>query len=111
VPPQKITRTHSSDCVCSSTWANNVLSVPFMLIFVSVLQAHSWHALLLLNRRPTLLRATAHSRLLGATRSLSGWMKCMRVLWRVTSGAFKYSSPKPECGDGNVFSTGAILSC
>ena len=32
VPPPKITRTYSSDCVCPSTWAYDVLSVPFMLI-------------------------------------------------------------------------------
>src|SRR5437879_7663603 len=64
VPPPRITRSNSSSCVFLSTWADEVVFVLFMRIFLSERQVHSWPALMSRVRPPTLLRATVRSQLL-----------------------------------------------
>src|ERR1700732_3714819 len=46
VPPPRITRSNSSDCVLLRIWADEVLSVGFMRIFLSDRRFHSWLALI-----------------------------------------------------------------
>src|SRR3989441_3753414 len=44
VPPPRITRLNSSSCVFLSTWADEVVFVLFMRIFLSERQVHSWRS-------------------------------------------------------------------
>src|SRR5439155_12955948 len=64
VPPPRITRSNSSSCVFLSTWADEVVFVLFMRIFLSERQLHSWLALISRGRPPTHLRARVRSQLL-----------------------------------------------
>src|SRR5437899_331585 len=64
VPPPRITRSNSSGCDFLRTWCDGEISVLFMLLFLSEQQARSSLALILRDRRPTLLRATVRSQLL-----------------------------------------------
>src|SRR5438445_11366932 len=64
VPPPRITRSNSSGCVFSSTWADEVFSVCVMRPFLSDRQVQSWLVLISRDRPLTLLRATIHSQLL-----------------------------------------------
>src|SRR5437867_11051069 len=63
VPPPRITRSNSSGCDFL-TWADGEVSVPFMRLFLSERQIHSWLPSISRGRPTKLLRATVRSELL-----------------------------------------------
>src|ERR1700677_2871934 len=64
VPPPRITRSNSSNCTSLNTFSDEVFFALFMRIFLSERQVHFRRALIWRERRPKLLRATVHTRLL-----------------------------------------------